>query len=152
VPWQGKFQPKNPGKYVGDVKGIFYRSSLEYRLMKHLDSHPDVLQWNSEEIVIPYIKPQLNVDPQHWRVHRYFVDMAAKVKRADGTVKTYLIEVKPFSQCNEPPPPKTRKQNARYLGEMVTYRINQAKWDAAKAFCKKQGWEFLVMTDHDLKY
>ena len=146
MPWQGQFRPKNPGKYVGDVNAIFYRSSLEYRLMKHLDAHPDVLAWNSEEIVIPYLKPT------DGRVHRYFVDMVAKVKRHDGQIKTYLIEVKPYDQCFPPKQPKTRKQNARYLGEMMTYAVNQAKWKAAEEFCTKQGWEFTVMTDRELKY
>lgn len=146
MPWQGKFRPKNPSKYVGDVNGIIYRSSLELRLMNHLDSHPDVLAWNSEEIVVPYIKPT------DGRVHRYFVDMVARIRRQDGNEKTYLIEVKPASQCVPPKQPKTRKQNARFLGEMTTYAVNQAKWEAAREFCKKQGWEFTIMTDLELRY
>lgn len=146
MPWQGKFRPKNPKKYVGDVEGIVYRSSLELRLMKHLDEHPDVLQWNSEEVVIPYVKPTDD------RVHRYFVDMAAQIRDRHGNIKTYLIEVKPKAQCYPPPKPKTKKQNARYLGEMVTYAVNQAKWKAATEFCKKQGWEFTVMTDEHLRF
>lgn len=146
MPWQGKFNPKNPGKYVGDVNAIYYRSSLELRLMKHLDDHKDVLQWNSEEIVIPYVKPTDN------RVHRYFVDMVARIRQQDGNIKTFLIEVKPEAQCLPPKPPKTRRQNMRYVTEMATFAVNQAKWKAAKEFCKKQGWEWLVMTDRELRY
>lgn len=136
---------------MGDVDAIYYRSSLELRLMKHLDEHPDVLNWNSEEVVIPYVKPS-NKPQKDWTVHRYFVDMAAKIRDRHGVVKTYLIEVKPKVQCFPPKAPKTRKQSARYLSEMLTYAVNQAKWEAATEFCKKQGWIFTVMTDEHLRF
>ena len=130
---------------MGDVENIIYRSSLELRLMRHLDEHPEVKHWNSEEIVIPYIKPT------DGKVHRYFVDMAA-IRERNGQRKTFLIEVKPYDECFPPKNPKTRKQQARYLAEALTYEVNQAKWKAAREFCAGRGWEFVVMTERELRY
>lgn len=43
--YKGRFTPKNPKKYVGDVNGIIYRSGLEKKFMLKLDSNPDVTYW-----------------------------------------------------------------------------------------------------------
>ena len=66
--YKGKFTPKNPHKYRGDVNNIVFRSSWEYKLMKFLDDYDDVLEYGSEEIIIPYISPL------DGKMHRYFVD------------------------------------------------------------------------------
>ena len=55
--YKGKFKPHNPGKYVGNSLNIVYRSLWELRFMRYLDSHPNVVQWASEEITIPYYSP-----------------------------------------------------------------------------------------------
>ena len=54
--YKGKFHPINREKYRGDVTTITYRSLWERKVMKTLDENPDVIEWASEEIVIPYIK------------------------------------------------------------------------------------------------
>ena len=53
---QGKFVCKNPGKYVGNKKPT-YRSSWEHAFMRLCDEHPNVYQWASESIKIPYRHP-----------------------------------------------------------------------------------------------
>ena len=40
---QGKFVPKNPKKYRGNVETIWYRSGWECRFMRWLDETPQVL-------------------------------------------------------------------------------------------------------------
>ena len=65
---QGRFKPRNPGKYKGDPSNIIYRSSWEKKFMLWCDCNLNVLEWGSEEIVIPYRSP---LDR---RVHRYFPD------------------------------------------------------------------------------
>ena len=50
---RGKFSPKNQGKYVG-LKSPTYRSSWEHAFMRLCDEHPNVYQWASESIKIPY--------------------------------------------------------------------------------------------------
>lgn len=138
---KGKFTPRNPKKYKGDPSNVIYRSSWEVRVMKYLDEHPNVIWWGSEELPIPYLNP---VDK---RIHRYFPDFVAKIRRSDGTVMTYVIEVKPEKQTQ---PPKERRKTKLYLQEAVTYEINRAKWHAATEFCKDYGWKFQILTEKEL--
>lgn len=139
---QGIYVPKNPSKYRGNASNIVYRSSWELRVFKWMDDNPSVLEWASEECVIPYKSP---VDH---KLHRYFPDIWAKVKGMDGRTKTYLIEIKPEAQANEP---KVKKKiTKQYITEVCTYAINSAKWKAAKLYCIERGWEFKILTEKDL--
>ena len=52
--YSGKFIPKNRNKYKGNPKKIVYRSLWERSFMKYCDSNPSILEWSSEEIIIPY--------------------------------------------------------------------------------------------------
>jgi len=137
---QGKFTPRHPEKYAGDVKNIVYRSGWELQLMTRLDITPSVVLWNSEGLSIPYISP---VDGKR---HRYFPDLLIKVKDKDGSHKIYLIEIKPYAQTQLRTP---KKQTRKFLNEVVTFATNKAKWHAAEEFCKDQGWTFRVVTEKD---
>ena len=53
---QGRFEMKNPDKYVGK-KTPLARSSWEFVFMRMLDENPGVLNWASESIQIPYQDP-----------------------------------------------------------------------------------------------
>lgn len=139
---QGFFTPKNRYKYKGDLSRIVYRSSWELRTMMMLDDSPGVLEWTSEETIIPYLSP---VDGKK---HRYFVDFKAKFNTKDG-VKTFLIEVKPEAQTKLPVN-KKNKINKTYVNQVETYIINEAKWSAAKDYCKKKNWEFRILTEKNL--
>ena len=138
---QGIFKPKHPEKYVGDVTNIVYRSSWELKFLNWCDTNPSVLKYASEELIIPYFSP---VDQKQ---HRYFVDFVIMVRTRTGEIKKYAVEIKPESQTV---PPKQRKQTRKYLTEMSTYMVNQAKWKAADEFCKSKGMEFLVLTEKHL--
>lgn len=139
---QGNFQPKNPHKYVGKVGDIYYRSSWEKKFMLWADSNPSVEYWNSEEIVIPYMSP---VDE---RVHRYFTDFAVQIKHRDGVSRKYIVEIKPKAQTL--PPKKGKRSTNKYLEELKTYAVNQAKWKQANLFCEKNGMQFMVLTEEHL--
>ena len=139
--YKGRFQPKNPKKYNGDADNIIYRSTWEVRVMKWLDEHPNVIWWASEELPIPYKSPLDN------RMHRYFPDFIAKIKQKDGSVMTYIIEVKPLEQTKMP---IQKKKTQRYIREAATYVVNQEKWKAADIFCKEHGWKFMIMTEKEL--
>lgn len=140
--YSGKFAPKNPGKYLGDPSNIVYRSLWERNLMVKLDEWDDVLNWASEEISIPYRSPLDN------KIHRYFVDFVAKMRNPDGTSFIRMIEVKPHKQTIQPERPK--KKSKKFINEVMTWGVNQAKWGAARAFCADKGWEFIIITEHDL--
>lgn len=139
---QGFFKPRFPDKYIGDPTNIVYRSGWERRVMQYLDENTSILKWASEEVVIPYISPLDN------RPHRYFVDFYVEAKMADGSMKKMLIEVKPAAQTKPPKTPK--RKTKRYITEVKTWGVNDAKWRAAREYCKDKGWEFLIVTEAQL--
>jgi hypothetical protein len=110
--------------------------------MTYLDGHPDVLQWASEELIIPYMSP---IDGKR---HRYFPDFWVKKKNREGKDDIVVIEIKPFRQTK--PPEKQKKLTKSYLYEVKTWGVNQAKWEAAKTYCDRKGWQFMIMTEKEL--
>lgn len=137
--YQGKFKPKNPKKYLGDPSNIEYRSSWELKCMNHFDQASYILGWNSEEIIIPYISPK------DTKYHRYFIDFLIVTKDDNGEKVVTLIEVKPEKE--KYPPKRQGKKKSRFLKEAITYEVNQAKWAAARKYCEKKGWRFMIMTE-----
>lgn len=141
--YQGKFKPRNPKKYKGNPTNIVYRSSWELKFMNYCDLNENIIQWQSEEIVIPYRSPIDN------KYHRYFVDFYMKIKQTDGAIKEYLVEIKPKKQTQQPNANPKRKTKY-WINEVKTWGKNQAKWDAAKEYCLDRGWEFLILTEDNL--
>ena len=136
--YKGKFRPQNYKKYKGDYTKIIYRSGWELTFMKYLDRQPRVLQWNSEEIIIPYKSP---IDGK-W--HRYYPDFWVKTLKAET-----IIEIKPKKQTK--PPKENPKHRRRYLREVKTFVVNEAKWKAAKEFCENKGFQWKIMTEDTLR-
>lgn len=140
--YSGKFSPKNVSKYLGDPTNIWWRSLWERRVMVHLDENANVIEWSNEEIIIPYLSP---VDSK-W--HRYFPDFFAKIKNKENNVESFVIEVKPKKQSQ--PPKKPSKITKRYITEVMTWGVNEAKWKAADEYCKDRQWKFIVITEDNL--
>ena len=141
--YSGIYKPVNPQKYRGNPNQVVYRSLWERKLMVYCDHNDAVLEWGSEEIIIPYISPWDN------RVHRYFPDFYIKVRQADGKVKKMIIEVKPKKQC-KPPTTTPKRKTQRWLNEVKTWGVNEAKWKAAVPWCEDKGMEFKILTEDDL--
>ena len=139
--YKGKFTPKNPMKYKGDFNNICYRSLLELRYFRYCDRNPSILKWNSEETIVGYYDEVKNKN------RRYYVDLWLKVKINGGSTKEYLVEIKP--KCETVKPRKRKNKNA-YTKAMITYINNQNKWDAATAYAKKHGQEFIILTEKDI--
>ena len=137
--YSGKFIPTNITKYRGDVKKIVYRSLWERRFMVYCDNTSAILEWGSEEVIIPYISPL------DGRMHRYFPDFYIKVRQKDKTIKKMIIEVKPKIQCGPPKPPK--RNTNRFINEVRTWGVNEAKWNAAIEWCNDRGMEFKILTE-----
>ena len=140
--YSGKYQPSFPKKYKGDPTNIIYRSLWERKFMRYCDLNENILEWGSEEIIVPYRSP---VDR---RVHRYFPDSYIKIKESNNIIKKYLIEIKPKKQTV--PPKKPQRQTKGYLKEAYEYAKNQSKWAAAREYCADRGWEFKVITEIEL--
>ena len=140
--YKGKYQPSYPKKYKGDPRNIVYRSLWERKFMRYCDMNENILEWGSEEVVVPYHSPIDN------RYHRYFPDFYIKVRESTGKIKKMIIEIKPYRQCIEP---KIQKKKTRgYVYEVMEYAKNQAKWNAAKEWCLDRGYEFKVLTENEL--
>jgi|TARA_B100000902_G_C27301699_1_gene913207 hypothetical protein len=141
--YSGKFRPSNTHKYKGDPTNIIYRSLWERKFMMWCDKNENVLEWGSEEIVIPYISPVDN------RPHRYFPDFYVRARTKTGKTEKYIIEVKPAAQTV--PPKKSKRVTKRYISEVKTYAVNDAKWKAAKEYCLDRRMRFMILTEHELK-
>ena len=140
--YKGRYNPVNPNKYKGNSQNIIYRSLWERKFMVYCDTNDKVLEWGSEEIIIPYISP--------WdgKKHRYFPDFYIKVKQSSGNIKKFIIEVKPKKQTR-PPKPVERKTK-RWIKEVRTFGINEAKWKHATKWCKDNDMEFKILTEEEL--
>jgi hypothetical protein len=140
--YKGKFVPQNSKKYIGDVRNIVYRSLWERKFMIYCDTNENVLEYSSEEIIVNYFDPTTN------KIRRYFPDFYIKVKEPDGSIKKYLIEIKPHKQTM--PPSKPKRQTKGYIYEAYEYAKNQSKWEAAREYCKDRGWTFRILTENEL--
>ena len=140
--YKGRYNPVNPKKYKGNPQNIIYRSLWERKFMVYCDTNDKVLEWGSEEIIIPYISP--------WdgKKHRYFPDFYIKVKQSNGNLKKFIIEVKPKKQTR-PPKPVERKTK-RWINEVRTFGVNEAKWKHATKWCKDNDMEFKILTEEEL--
>jgi hypothetical protein len=98
-------------------------------------------------VIIPYRSP---IDGKR---HRYFPDFWLRILGADGQIKETLIEIKPKAQTIPPKttPPKDPKRRRRFIKEVKTWGVNEAKWKAASAYCIDKNWTWKILTEKDLK-
>lgn len=111
--------------------------------MTFCDDTDSVLEWSSEEVIVPYRSP---LDK---RVHRYFVDFWVKVRNKEGLVETMLVEIKPKKQTVEPVL-EGKKPTRKNLELARDWIINSAKWEAAREYCADRGWTFKVLTEDNI--
>lgn len=132
---QGVFTPKNPQKVIGNNK-IMYRSSWELRLMSFLDAHPNVINWGSECLRIPYVNPLTG------KSTIYVPDFLIKYADASGTQRVEMVEVKPKKE--------TLWEAAKSKRDKAYVILNTAKWSAASQFCAKNGIKFRILNEDDI--
>jgi hypothetical protein len=133
---QGKFEMKNPDKYVGK-RTPMARSSWEFVFMRMLDEHQGVINWASESIQIPYR------DPLSGRSTIYVPDFFIVYMDKNKNKHAEVVEVKPSSQT-------IREKVGKSLYNQEQYVKNLAKWEAATAWCKQQGVKFRVVNEDDI--
>lgn len=138
---QGWYQLNFPGKFrppldttMGSYKDgwVQYKSGLELRSFKYCDLNPKVVEWSLEPFAIGYLSPR------DMKVHRYFPDLWLRFE----TGVNFVVEIKPSSETKMP-----RKSDKQYARKLETYLVNQAKWEAARNFCKEKGAHFQVLTE-----
>jgi hypothetical protein len=133
---QGKFTLKNPDKYIGG-RTPTYRSSWEFAFMRMCDTNDNISQWASEAIKIPYRNPFTGKHTIY--VPDFFIVYADR----NGKQHVELIEVKPANQTVKEQIGNSRANKAHYV-------LNQAKWGAARAYCKQKGMYFRVVNEGDI--
>lgn len=138
---QGRYVVRNPEKYLGDVNNVIYRSSWELKFFIYADQSPNIIGWNSEEVVIPYISP---IDG---KIHRYYTDAYIELKRGNKIEKK-VCEIKP--EAEKYPPKQPKKVTRSYINRLKTFHVNQAKWKSATEFCNERDMEFVVLTEREL--
>jgi hypothetical protein len=133
---QGRFEMKNPSKYVG-TRTPLARSSWEFVFMRMLDEHQGVEKWASESIQIPYR------DPLTGKYTIYVPDFFITYVDKNGAKHAEVVEVKPASQ--------TLLENVgKSVYNQQQYVKNMAKWEAATKWCKQQGIKFRVVNEEHI--
>jgi hypothetical protein len=137
----GIYMIENREKYKGKMP-IVYRSNYEHKYMIWLDRNPNILEWASESLVIPYLNPVKN------KISKYYPDFIITVKDGNGS-HIEIIEIKPFRQTI-PPKITKGKRKSTLLIEGSTWAINCAKWKAANEYCRIRNFKFVILTENEL--
>lgn len=133
---QGRFEMKNPAKYVGKRTPLA-RSSWEFVFMRMLDEHPGVESWASESIQIPYR------DPLTGKSTIYVPDFFIVYVDKNHSKHAEVVEIKPSNHTILEKVGKSRYNQEQYVK-------NMAKWEAATAWCKQQGVKFRIISEDDI--
>jgi len=133
---QGKYNLKNPGKYIGGKQPTF-RSGWEFHFMKFCDENTHITQWASEAVKIPYRNPLSG------KQTIYVPDFFIAYNDRNGRQHVELIEVKPSNQAVKENLGKSKYNQSHWV-------VNQAKWAAARAWCKQNGIVFRIVTEQDM--
>lgn len=132
---QGKYQIKNPEKYIGK-KQPTYRSSWEFTFCSFCDNNPAVINWASEAIQIPYFNPVSG------KQTIYVPDFLIVYTDANQRKHTEIVEIKPSKE--------TTMETARSYRDKLMVAVNMAKWAAADAWARANNIRFRVVTEYDI--
>jgi hypothetical protein len=105
--------------------------------MKFCDENPNIQQWASEAIRIPYKNPFTGKNTV------YVPDFFISYTDQQGKEHVELIEVKPKNQA-------VQEQVGKNKSNQAQYALNQVKWAAAQAWCKQQRIKFRIVTEDDI--
>lgn len=125
--------------------------------MNYCDIRERVVEWGSEIFRVPYYS---EVDG---KTHQYVTDFyfACRPVHGDGEIIKYVLEVKPKCQAAvldenynvvypDPPKKKTPKALAAWEERCNVIRINNCKWQAARKWCRENGYIFKILTEDQI--
>lgn len=133
---QGIFTPKNAAKYIGK-HAPKYRSGWELTFMTFCDTNKNVTYWASESMAIPYMNPVTG------KRANYIPDFFVVYQNKYGKQLAEVVEIKPKKQS-------LIESKVASAKDRAVVAVNHAKWAAAMAYCKAQGFTFRVITEDDL--
>jgi hypothetical protein len=131
----GKYQVKNPEKYMGK-RLPSYRSSWEFTFMSFCDNNPAVINWVSEGVKIPYFNPVSG------KQTIYVPDFLVVYIDANQRQHTELVEIKPSKEST--------MESAKSYRDKLSVAINMAKWAAADSWARANNMRFRVVTEFDI--
>ena len=131
----GKYQVKNPEKYMGK-RLPSYRSSWEFTFMSFCDNNPAVINWVSEGVKIPYFNPVSGKQTV------YVPDFIVVYVDANQRQHTELVEIKPSKEAT--------MESAKSYRDKLMVAMNMAKWAAADSWARSNGMRFRVVTEFDI--
>jgi hypothetical protein len=73
--YSGTYKPVNPKKYRGNPNQVVYRSLWERKLMVYCDNNDAVLEWGSEEVIIPKAQCKPPVKNPKRKTRRWFKEV-----------------------------------------------------------------------------
>lgn len=132
---QGVYVPLNPNKYVGKGNPR-YRSGWEWSFFQFCDNNDAVLEWASEAISVKYRHPFTG------KITNYVPDVFMRYRTRNNKICTEIIEIKPRKQSLI-----EGKMSER---DRMVVAINHAKWQAAQAWCRRNGIVFRVLNEDSL--
>jgi len=129
---QGTISPLQCKKYYDSCKEdpIIFRSGLEYQFIQFCENSPTVAKWASEPVKIPYYS---HLDKKECNYYPDYVIENSKGVRC-------IVELKPYNQTIKP-----SMMDSEWLKEQWIKNVD--KWNAAKAFCEKNGLKFIIITE-----
>jgi hypothetical protein len=104
--------------------------------MNFCDNNPNVVNWGSEVLRIPYYNPITKKNTI------YVPDFIVAYIDRNGRPHTEVIEIKPLKEAV--------MERARSPRDKVMLAINMAKWTAAQAFCANNNLVFRLVTEQQL--
>jgi hypothetical protein len=159
---QGNYIPRYKDKVIklNNFGGIYYRSSIEKKIMTWLDNKEEIIKWGAENIAIPYQLTHIENGDIYLKSHIYYPDLYYEMKTPNG-IRRVLVEIKPkkeyddvlllqngsFEMGNNLNLKKLKNLEYRFL----TAKKNNEKWKAAIKWCDKKGYEFIIITEEHLK-
>lgn len=132
---QGKYQIKNPEKYIGKSSPT-YRSSWEFTFCQFCDNNPAVINWASEAIKIPYRNPVSGKQTV------YVPDFLIVYQDKNQKQHTEIVEIKPLKEVT--------METAKSYRDKLMVAMNMAKWAAADNFARANNMRFRVVTEYDI--
>lgn len=149
--YKGWYKLLNPEKFIIPIDEymqsykdgcVNYKSKLELKAIKYCDYNKFVTKYSLEPFAIKYLKPT------DGKIHRYYIDLFIEF----STGKKFLVEIKPFSETKYPTKPKkqTQKTIMNYQKAIMTFAINESKWEAAKEFANSHNMKFIILTEKEL--
>jgi hypothetical protein len=133
---KGAYKIRNPEKYISSKQPV-YRSGWEEVFMRFCDNNPNIQEWASEPLRIPYR------DPLTGKQTVYVPDFLIKYIDRNQRTHVEIIEIKPAKQ-------QILEKVGKNPYDQAQYVKNQAKWAAANEFCKNRGMKFRVINETDI--